>query len=291
MKKEYEALKRQVSRKKGFGPEMHGLLFDVIGAAGRALGDCEQVELPTPLEGKTYHKLVAKNGYESRPINSTLASESLEESGKVFRELLLGRRKDFTAEQITRSAYTVGISCCAGIDVTKRSDRKTQGSLFEWICAMLMEGVLGVRPERALEVLNLDLRGKLPTDLVFDLGIEKPKFHIPVKTSTRERIIQVWAHQRMLDGVYGTGRFLAMPIILTETRLEAKTQKVTEICLPWQWRLYQMHIATLWHVCYFDAPSEYLKLNHVFPPIRVVTIGELLQVGGKMDELLAEHRL
>ena len=89
----------------------------------------------------------------------------------------------------------------------------------------------------------------------------------------------------------GLADFLGMPIILSEASIDAKTGKVTEICLPWEWRLYQMHLASLRCVCYFDAPQNYLKLNRVFPPVRLVTIGELLQDGGKMDELLAEHRI
>ena len=255
---------------------MHSALLDLIEMADNTLQACDRVELSTSIEGKRYHKLIGKAGYPSRPINSILFDESLSDSKTIFHAILKGDRKSYSSEEITKAVYTVCISCCAGIDVTKKSDRKTQGTLFEWICAAMMEGVLKVRPERAMEILNLDLKGKLPTDLIFNLGNEKPKFHIPVKTSTRERIIQVWAHQRMLDGVYGTGRFLALPLILTETKLDAKTQKVTEICLPWQWRLYQMHIASLWHVCYFDAPTEYLKLNEVFPPVRVITVGDAL---------------
>jgi hypothetical protein len=98
---------------------------------------------------------------------------------------------------------------------------------------MIMQGTLKVEPTRLLPVLKLDLKGSLPTDFIFDLGSEKPKFHLPVKTSTRERIIQVWAHQRVLDGVYGVGRFLAIPFILTETKLDAIKREVSEICLPW----------------------------------------------------------
>jgi len=126
---------------------------------------------------------------------------------------------------------------------------------------------------------------------VFDLGEEKPKFHLPVKTSTRERIIQVWAHQRVLDGVYGVGRFLAMPIILTETKLDSKKLEVVEICLPWQWRLYQMHIAVLWNVCYLDAPNAYLDLDTKFPRIGVSTLGDALKKDGGLDELLQAHNL
>jgi hypothetical protein len=89
------------------------------------------------------------------------------------------------------------------------------------------------------------MEATLPTDYVFDLGPNRAKFHVPVKTSTRERMIQVWAHQRVLDGVCGTGRFLGIPIILAETKTGRKKREVIEICLPDQWRIYQMHIAQL----------------------------------------------
>jgi hypothetical protein len=183
------------------------------------------------------------------------------------------------------------MTCCAGRDVASKGDQKTPGTIFEWLCAAVVEACLKVSPLKSLPVLNLDLRGDLPTDFVFDLGEEKPKFHLPVKTSTRERIIQVWAHQRVLDGVYGVGRILAMPMILTETKLDSKKLEVVEICLPFQWRLYQMHIANLWNVCYLDAPQAYLNLDTKFPRIGVSTIGDALKKNGRLDELLNYHGL
>jgi hypothetical protein len=113
----------------------------------------------------------------------------------------------------------------------------------------------------------------LPTDFIFDLGPGRAKFHLPVKISTRERVIQVWAHQRVLDGVYGTGRILGTPVILTETKTDKRTRLVTEICLPDQWLIYQMHIAQLKRVYYLDLPIAYEQLNTVFPPLRVREFG------------------
>ncbi len=113
----------------------------------------------------------------------------------------------------------------------------------------------------------------LPTDYIFNLGRERAKFHLPIKVSTRERIIQVWAHQRVLDGVYGTGRFLGTPVILTETKTDKKRREVIEICLPDQWRIYQMHIAQLKRIYYLDVPVTYERLNDVFPPLNVKPFG------------------
>jgi hypothetical protein len=95
-----------------------------------------------------------------------------------------------------------------------------------------------------------------------------------VKTSTRERVIQVWAHQRVLDGVFGTARFLGTPVILTETKTDAIKKSVMEICLPEQWRIYQMHIAQLKRIYYLHMPVAYEKLNRVFPPLHVKQFGE-----------------
>ena len=125
-----------------------------------------------------------------------------------------------------------------------------------------------------MDVLNLGLRTTLPTDFIFDLGTEEPKFHVPVKTSTRERVVQVWSHQRVLDGVYGTGRFLGLLSCLAETKVDSRSLEVTEICLPDQWRLYQMFIAQMKRIYYLDIPEKYRELNTVFPKINVKEFGE-----------------
>jgi len=298
MKKAYDALKKEVNRKSskdgvkrsGFEPKCHPLIESLYMAAKQELAICERLSLDSKVEGKTYFAF-EKNGVRSRPINIELFDNGNDQAFDIFRQLIEGKRHQLASDTMTRSVYIVAMTCCAGKDVSSRGDQKTPGTIFEWLCAAVFQACLNVTPVRALPVLNLDLKGDLPTDFVFDLGEEKPKFHLPVKTSTRERIIQVWAHQRVLDGVYGVGRFLGMPIILTETKLDSKNLEVVEICLPFQWRLYQMHIANLWNVCYLDAPSSYLELDTKFPRIGVSTLGDALEKGGRLDELLHSHGL
>jgi hypothetical protein len=93
-------------------------------------------------------------------------------------------------------------------------------------------------------------------------------------SSTRERVIQVWAHQRVLDGVYGNGRFVGLLTCLAETKLDHRTRDVIEICLPDQWRLYQLFISQLKRVYYLDVPQKYSELNTFFPKIHVKQFGE-----------------
>jgi hypothetical protein len=289
MKKAYEALKKEVNRK-GFGPGCHLLIEKLFEAARDELSGCERLQLVSKVAGKSYFSFV-RGANPSRPVNSGLFEDDADKAFDAFRLILQGKRHDVASIDITRSIYIVAMTCCAGRDVASRGDQKTPGTMFEWLCAAVIQASLNVTPRRSLPVLNLDMKGDLPTDFVFDLGDEKPKFHLPVKTSTRERIIQVWAHQRVLDGVYGVGRFLAMPVILTETKLDSKNLEVVEICLPWQWRLYQMHVANLWNVCYLDAPNAYLELDTKFPRIGVSTLGDLLKKDGRLDDLLQSHGL
>lgn len=298
MRKAYEDLKKEINRKNKktqpdqscFGERCFQLIENLYDAARELLSQCGRIALVSKVPGKSYFSYV-NNLARSRPINIDLFESGNSIAFENFRKILEGKRLELTSDEITRCIYIVAMTCCAGRDVSSKGDQKTPGTIFEWLCAAIVRSCLNVDPVRALQVLNLDMRGDLPTDFVFDLGEEKPKFHLPVKTSTRERIIQVWAHQRVLDGVYGVGRFLAMPIILTETKLDLKRLEVVEICLPWQWRLYQMHIAVLWNVCYLDAPASYLDLDTKFPRIGVSTIGDALTKGGRLDDLLASHKL
>src|SRR5947207_5288568 len=179
----------------------------------------------------------------------------------------------FTPEKITEIIYSVAISFCCYIDLTKQRDQKTPGTFLEYLISHLFAWQLRVNPTTRIQVLNLDMETELPTDFIFNLGKDRPKFHLPIKASTRERVIQVWAHQRVLDGVFGTGRFLGTPVILAETKTDAVKREVIEICLPEQWRIYQMHIAQLKRIYYLDVPATYVKLNDVFPPITVKSFG------------------
>jgi hypothetical protein len=122
----------------------------------------------------------------------------------------------------------------------------------------------------------------LPTDFIFDLGAAKPKFHVPVKTSTRERVIQVFAHQRVLDGVHGFNRFKGILVCLTETKLDHRTKEVIEICLPKQWDLYQRFIAPIHRFYYFDLPQKYADLRRINPSMVVVPFARFFDEAGEL---------
>lgn len=272
---------------KRFGKDVRGadnraLLTECVHAALRSMRERERAPLKSLVTGKEYFAFVGKKK-TSRAVNKALYVDQAKDWDTFCGCLDNGKLDTLQPETITKTIYSAAISFCCHVDLHKDGDQKTPGTFFEYIIGHLFAWRLGVNPTNRLPVFNLDMETTLPTDFVFNLGKDKPKFHLPIKISTRERVIQVWAHQRVLDGVYGTGRFLGTPVILTETKTDQRKREVIEICLPDQWRIYQMHIAQLKRIYYLDVPVSYDKLNAVFPPLNVKPFGQFF---AEFDSLL-----
>jgi hypothetical protein len=253
-------------------PEVGIALGELFSETMDFLSRFPKVDLLSKVTEKEYFAFENK-GKISRAINKAIYHPSVKDWRALTRALGSGNFSGLSDERINRTIYGAAISFCAVIDLTKSGDQKTPGTFFEYLIGHLFSARIGINPRTRLPVLNLDMSTTLPTDYIFDLGPNNAKFHLPIKTSTRERVIQVWAHQRVLDGVYGTGRFLGTPVILAETKTDSAKRDVTEICLPDQWRIYQMHIAQLKRIYYLDVPSSYASLNEVFPPLHVSPFG------------------
>jgi hypothetical protein len=267
-----------------FGNENKDALTECINECIGWLEEKEREDLISNVPNKEYFAFMA-NAKTSRAVNKSLyisRKSVVTIWNKLSNAITENNFRNISSEEINKAVYTAAIAFCACIDLLKVGDQKTPGTFFEYLIGHLFSRRLGKNPTKRLEVLNLDRTLTLPTDYVFNLGVDRPKFHLPIKTSTRERVIQVWAHQRVLDGAYGTGRFLGTPVILTETKLDKKKREVVEICLPDQWRIYQMHIAQLKRIYYLDIPDAYEKLNRVFPPLNVRSFGDFFY---EVDEL------
>ena len=252
------------------------LLRSAVEFAFDELAALKRVELKSKVPGKSYFAF--QNGeLISRPINQDLFSDAL----NPVRDLCILLEQQLVLEDLSAelgkwpenllqaTLYSMAIAFCSAIDVQKTGDRKTPGTFFEYLIGYFFSQRLKVNPRRRVQVTSADHSISIPTDFIFDAGAGKRKFHVPVKTSTRERVIQVWAHQRVIDGTLGHGRYLGTPVILTETKLDKKKLEVVEICLPEQWEIYQGHIAQLKRVYYLDIPEPYANLNEAMPPIEV----------------------
>jgi hypothetical protein len=198
--------------------------------------ETRRLPLKSMVNGKRYFAFgqPANQVRTSRPVNEDLFISDQPALVDQLEKLKANPGMDWlSAEECNRFLYTVAMSFCAFSDVTSDGDKKTPGTFFELLVGHLLALTFGVKPRNRVEVLTVeDERSTLPTDFIFDLGPKRLKFHVPVKISTRERVVQVWAHQRMLNGVYGEGRFKGVLVALAETKLNLRKLEVVEICLP-----------------------------------------------------------
>jgi hypothetical protein len=219
-------------------------------------------EVTSSVPGKRYgvFRSAAKR---TRPVNLDLFDSALLQSFLGTKSLADIPTLDF--EERRRVIYSLAMSFCIANDIIKSNDQKSPGTFFEYFIGHFFAAAYGLEPRKHIQVLNLDADSKLPTDYIFDLGPDKSKIHLPIKLSTRERVVQVWAHQRVLDGVFGTERFKGVLVSLAETNFQGKNNSVVEVCLPNQWAVYQMFIARLFRVYYLDLPEKYRSLSKQYP--------------------------
>ncbi len=268
----YNKLKKSFHGNEGQS-HIYDIIFDIYHESRLLLSKSKLINLKSLIPNKEYI-CYENNNHRTRAINKNLINVD-DNSIRIFIDKIKTNDIEaYTADEITNICYKIAISFCSAIDLIKSNDQKTPGTFFEYFMGQLFSTNLGITPRKQVEVLNIDnLNSKLPTDFIFDLGYNKPKYHVPVKTSTRERVIQVWAHQRVLDGIYGNGRFLGLLTCLSETKVDQRKLEVTEICLPDQWRIYQLFIAQMKRVYYLDLPEKYKEMNKWYPPIHVHPLG------------------
>lgn len=265
----YKTLKKETARD-AKSTQVAELIAKFTTSALDFLSSCKKIPLVSKVPGKTYFSF-AKSGKKpklSRAVNKSLFDPS---SSKYLKDFMNGTLNKIPLPERTRFLYTIAISYCCAADLLKSGDQKTPATFFECLIGHFFARAFGINHRTQVEVLQLEEeKGTLPTDFIFDLGAAKPKFHVPVKTSTRERVIQVFAHQRVLDGVHGFGKFKGILVCLTETKLDHNSKEVVEICVPKQWNLYYRFIAVMHRFYYFDVPQKYEALASGDPPMAVM---------------------
>lgn len=272
----YNKLKRQVKR--GFySDENTRILEEIYHECLKFLNLRQKVNLISKVKNKEYFAFG-----DGRKISRAINLQLYEPDFPRWIALKNGIKEDdlsaLSATEIQKILYTMAISFCACVDLLKNGDQKTPGTFFEYFIAYFYSWRVGVEPQNYIQLLNLDEKEtKLPTDFVFNLGKNKKKFHMPVKISTRERSIMLWAHQRLIDGIYGKERFVGTPVIMAETKTSQQKKEVIEICLPEQWRLYQSFIAQLKRIYYLDLPEAYQELNNKTPSLVIKPFSEFFE--------------
>ncbi len=240
--------------------------------------------------GKNYIVFSLNNKY-SRPVNIDLYNAGLkanEDGTDIISEFWNNVKNHQIANQsvhdITAALYTICMNFCCCADLVN-GVKSNSGDYWEKLVGHLYSMHLQVNPTNQMNAVELDGESiSLPTDFIFDLGASKPKFHVPAKASTRERVVEVWAHQRVLDGAFGVGRFLCLLTAIGETNYDSKDMSVALTCVPNQWINYQLFIAQIKRAYYLDVPGKYDELNHRFPKIHVKEFGEFFHESDKLIE-------
>jgi hypothetical protein len=108
------------------------------------------------------------------------------------------------AEKINAILYTAINAFAICYDLWKPSSRKTPGTFWE----VMMGSVLGTllpKHNRGKFVTIPGQEEKVPIDITFTNPATNQTLAFPAKITTRERIVQPAAHQRILDAVFGPG--------------------------------------------------------------------------------------
>lgn len=217
-----------------------------------------KIRLNSKIKGKSYHSYCLGDGKSARPANTQFFQNDADIISRLW-------EIDFATLQKTdlqNILYTVALAPCLVRDLFDRNDKKNSATYFECFIGHLFSRKFSSNPS-AQEMFHIGNKTvSLPTDFLFKT--DKQNYHLPVKTSTRERIIQAWAHQRILTE-HTHGGFKGLLVVFSETKLDANNHEVIEICVPDQWLIYQKYLARLDEVYYFDIPEKYTQLQENHP--------------------------
>lgn len=268
--REYKKLKRLAS------PDLlsHAVtrqILETVRVARGILDRIERTDLKSAVRGKSYFGF--RGAGESRPVNKALFVEhdaDLEPLLRLFERGFEGA----TEEDIVRSIYTIAYSLFAANDSCEVG-RKASATFFEILIGHAVARAMGVSPRKRVRLP--ESQATLPTDYVFDPGLGRRKVHLPIKTSTRERAVQAWVHQLVLDGIFAKGSFVGVFVVGAETKRNTKTGEVIEICVPQQLAMFQARIATISGIYYLDPPEKYLQLarGNAIQPLHVESFGRM----------------
>jgi hypothetical protein len=95
------------------------------------------------------------------------------------------------------------------------------------------------------------------TDLVLKWPNQSGGIVVPFKITTRERIVQPFAHQRILNSAFGEDAYRSLLVCISETQLDEKKRAVKQVCVPGTVKLFQKYLAPLDGLYYCDIPQRY----------------------------------
>lgn len=243
------------------------LVIDLVTLSiGFLNSESDLVELESEVSGKRYFSY-ERGSVVARPVNRALFLEDGKGIRSLWRELFsdLESRIAIGQENIEKSLYTIALAPCLVMELLDRQNKKGPATYFEILIGHIFSRFLDQNPIKRATLPILGENIRLTMDFLFET--DDRKIHLPVKMSTRERVVQAWAHQRLLDRAYQAGSYAGIMVLFSETKLNSRTREVVEICVPDQWKIYQSLLAEMRMVYYFDMPVRYQQLTNEFPHV------------------------
>jgi hypothetical protein len=240
---------------------------------------CEKTALVSKVGGKTYFSF-KREGILSRPINDKYFIVDLKKFDGLWKKWL---KADLTDQEFEILSYTLVLAPAAAMELFDRQNKKGPATYFECYINYVFSRVMQENPTKKVKLPIADHEALMTMDLLFNTS-EDRNVHVPIKMSTRERVVQAWAHQRLLNAAYGENKYTGVMVLFSETKLDVKKLEVVEICVPDQWLIYQSHLAKMTRIYYFDPPERYLALTKKYPDlIQIKKFGEFFS---EVDEVL-----
>ncbi len=252
------------------GEAVSRLISQMALNAREILKGAVRVNLRSRVAGKTYFSFRASA--QSHAVNQELYIDEAVEFAQILRTFRKGFRSADDI-QIAKAAYSIAYSVFAAHDVYGVG-RKASATFFEILIGHIIGRALGVSPRKRVRVPESG--AELPTDYVFDPGRKSRKIHLPIKTSTRERAVQAWVHQLVLERIFGSGQYRGVLVVAAQTKVDSRTGEVIEICVPKQLQMFQARVAEISRIYYLDPPQPYLDLANQFPRVEVRSFGGVL---------------
>lgn len=235
--------------------------------------DAQLIQLVSRVPNKSYISFQT-DGAVARPANTDLFLKNLEEFDTSWDRWEDG---SISKPDLLKLLYTAAITPCLGMELFDKQNKKGPATYFECFVGNLIATQMNREPTRNASLKIGTSTVRLTMDLLFSPQDDEPGLHVPIKMSTRERVVQAWSHQRLLDSAYGDGSYLGLMVLFSETKLDSRNLEVVEICVPDQWLAYQVHLAKMDKIFYFDLPDRNAKMAVAHPTLmNIGTVEQLI---------------
>jgi hypothetical protein len=257
-----EEAKRDISSD-STGRLIHDLALNTI----RFLRDeCDRVALKSLVPNKSYFSFSRRGtaGIVARPANAALFNLDPDVVSAQWQAWWEGK---LPHADLARMSYTVALAPCLAMELFDRQNKKQPATYFEYLIGHIFAKAIGTSPFKRATLTVQGHTVRMTMDFLFNMKNGVRHIHLPVKMSTRERVVQAWAHQRLLDAAFGQNAYRGIMILFSETKLDSKKLEVVEICVPDQWLAYQLLLSKMDRIYYFDVPAVYEGLSARYPDI------------------------